>query len=410
MSTRRHVYFNAEGVQRVAGGHPWLTARHLQKNARLPQIPALCAIDGRWYFLSPQSHLRLRRFSVDGPEATSNIFVSCQDFANTFAVPLEKHFKDLFVQKKVLVEGNNLFRWVFSESDGIPGLIIDVFEDIVVCQIQTAPIELFWPCLSECLHKAFLAATGSRIRTLVEKRSHPLRSKEGLAVVSSDILQGEPLSAQKYAWNGLLWNMTPGQAQKTGAYLDQRENHLATVAWAKRLGLKEALDVCSFEGGFGIHLLKAGLSVTAVDISDSAIQRLQSNAALNFKDPKLSTVCADAFDFLREFHKSGRRVDLIVLDPPPFAKNKEQADKGFQGFLDLNLRAVLALKPGGLLVSCSCSQAVGFSEMTKIFRKIAASTGRSLKILETRGPAADHLAPIHFPEGQYLNAWLIQVY
>lgn len=336
--------------------------------------------------------------------------VSSDDFMATLGPALTEHLTDLIHKKRLLVGGETLFRWVFSESDGIPGLIVDVFGDVIVCQIQSAPLEAFWPSVSECLKQAFLKATGQAIRTRVEKRSHSIRAKEGLPIIPNDQIIGAPLAPAEYSWNGLKWTLTPGMSQKTGAYLDQLTNHQTAVRWAKQLRLTEALDVCCFEGGFGLHLLKAGMKVAAVDVSEPALQALKQNAELNGMALDLLSIAqSDAFEFLKTFHKSGQRSEMIVLDPPPFAKSKEQADAGLRGFHDLNLRAVLALKPGGLLVSCSCSQAIGAQEMTQIFRKIAGSTGRSLKVLDRCGPSPDHMAPISFPEGHYLQAWFIQI-
>ncbi len=390
--SRIEALLNPEGLKVWRSNHPWITAKHLAQ--KLPQVPCVIPIGGRLFFLSPQSHLRLREIKINAE--LSDIVVSNEQFEKLLLEPLTHHLKNLLAIKQNLVGGDALFRWVFAENDGLPGLVIDVFENKVVCQIQSAPVEYFWKTILQAIRSAF-----GRDCDIIERRNAKVRLKEGLSL--EDVtFEGE---ASVYNWNGLKWWMQPGQSQKTGAYLDQRQNHLLALRWAQQLDVKTALDVCSFEGGFGLHLQKAGIKVTGVDSSQIALDTYQKNAELN--EVTVDVVRSDAFEFLRAFHKSGQKTDCVILDPPPLARDSEHREAAARAFYDLNLRAVLSLNSGGLLVSCSCSHAMGENEILKTLRKVSRETSRTLKVLQTSGPSPDHAASVLFPEGNYLSAFFV---
>jgi 23S rRNA (cytosine1962-C5)-methyltransferase len=397
------TYLNDEGIKHWRSGHPWLTANHLAKGVRLPKVPCALFLAGSWYLLSPASHLRLRRLGVHVDEGAT--VATADDFAKKFGDALTVQFANLLNLKRRFVEGENLFRWIFGDADGFPGLVVDVFEDTLVGEILSAPVEVFWPAIESCLKKAFMSERGQAPREVLAKRNHSIRLKEGLAVEPV-----ERASQRRWLpWNSLQWHFDPGGAQKTGAYLDQRMNHLRAAHWARVFNIRHAHDICCFEGGFGMHLLKAGVSVTAVDTSQAALDVLRINADKNELQKSLTVRRQDAFEYLQELHKSGEWADMIVLDPPPFAPSQEQKDSALRGFYDLNKRAILCLRSNGLLVSCSCSHALGMTEMKKAFRRIALEIGRELRVLEIQGASPDHTRSLAFPEGDYLTAFFIAV-
>jgi 23S rRNA (cytosine1962-C5)-methyltransferase len=397
------TYLNEEGLKHWRSGHPWLTPHHLAKGVHLPKVPGAFFLGGSWFLLSPASHLRLRRFGLRAEEGP--VIATVSEFQKYFREGLEKHLATLFDLKKQMVQGDGLFRWIFGDADGYPGFVVDVFEDTLVCEILSAPIELFWPALQESLEATFTRLLGQQPRRILPLRHHSIRSKEGL------ILEDLQRSSERhwYLWNGLHWSMDPGGAQKTGAYLDQRMNHQRAAFWASEFKIAKAFDVCCYEGGFGLHLLKAGVAVTGVDTSASALEIYRANAEHNDLSALLHLEKQDAFSFLQALHRSAERAEMIVLDPPPFAPASENKDSALRGFHDLNKRAVQCLRPNGLLVSCSCSHALGVAEMKKAFRRIALETGRELRVLEIQGASPDHTRSLAFPEGDYLTAFFIAV-
>lgn len=401
---------SSEGFDRLRRGHPWLFASQLNRKYRFPEKPCVMAVGEHWFFYSPRSEIRLRRL---GP-ATRNWLVSDQTvvseqaaFAALFGPKLRELLTHALQAKLRLSAPDRCFRWVFSEMDLIPGLSLDVFEETVVAQLQTAPIEEFWPTLRPLIEEVYIQLLGSEPK-IIEMRNAPARKHEGLPVVADE--DREPVAGRWRRWNGLEWWIKAGGPQKTGSYLDQKDNHRVTLEWAQRLGLREAWDFCSFEGGFGLHLAKAGIKVLAVDQSEEALAVAHQNAVRNGVLPEnYETLAGDVFEIARRFFDEGRRTELIVLDPPSFVKSKAQKEGALRGFKELNLRAMHCLKPGGLLVSCACSHNISREDYGRMLARAGHDARRGLKILEVRGPAADHAPLLGFPESEYLQAWFLEI-
>jgi 23S rRNA (cytosine1962-C5)-methyltransferase len=403
------------GVDRIKKNHPWLRVTDLIDAKSAPARPSLVPIGGQLWLCSPASFLRFRRIGPRGhfPGDKLKLVVTNAAQAADFLKPwLLDHLKNVLINK---IEAFHLqsrseaicLRWIFSENDFIPGLIIDAFQDKIIAQLNSAPMEWLWPFIKDDVLKIYSQITQIKAH-LIELRNSSVRLKENLPlIVNSEIntdLETTPLN-----WNGLIWNMAPGKNQKTGSYLDQRENHIKTKKYAETMHLKNAWDLCSYEGGFTLHLLKAGLTVTAVDQSEHALEVLMQNIKSNELDANQITIShSDLFDFLDSDQKLPA-PDLIVLDPPSFVKNVKNLSPALKAYTDLNSKCMSAIQSGGLLVSCVCSQAVNKEVYKNVLIQSAAEARRKITILEMAGPSADHAPLAEFPEGDYLQAWFIKV-
>ncbi len=202
---------------------------------------------------------------------------------------------------------------------------------------------------------------------------------------------------------GVRFHYDAFEGQKTGAFLDQRENYAAAARYAHG----EALDAFCYQGGFALHLAQKCASVTAVDSSRPALEMAEKNASLN--DREVEWIEANAFDLLRDYAAANRRYDTIVLDPPAFAKSKRELDKALRGYKELNLRAMKMLRPGGILITCSCSFHVGVQDFVKVLADAAQDVHRSLRIVENLGAAKDHPILLNVPETSYLKCLILSV-
>jgi len=405
-------HLKPRGFGKLMSGHPWLLKNYFQKNFEFPKDVGVYPLGEHWFLYSPQSEICFRRL---GPaerfwpdlKLSRAPILNLDEFEKTFYAPLLKHCIQTFETKKKLLNNESCFRWIFSENDFIPGLTVDIFENTLVVQLQTAPIEFFWSQLKKILLNALSATTKQDISCfkILEQRHHSIRKKEGLPLIQNNVSK----KINVY-WNGLKWKVSPGASQKTGAYLDQRDNHLKTLHWAQKMEVKEAWDLCCYEGGFGVHLAKEGIKVTAIDLSDDALLRAKENAELNgVSADTYETVKQDVFYFLTEKFARAEKTDLIILDPPSFTKRASKVNRALKGYRDLNLRAMHCLKPGGLLVTCSCSHHIDRESFFYMLQEAAHDARRSVHVLEVCGPSIDHAPAISFPEGVYLQTWFLSI-
>jgi 23S rRNA (cytosine1962-C5)-methyltransferase len=216
----------------------------------------------------------------------------------------------------------------------------------------------------------------------------------------------EPTLQTIFSLNGLRFHFDAAAGQKTGAFLDQRLNYAA----AARHAHGRALDVCTYQGGFALHLARACTHVTGVDASRAALEVADRNLSLNPDlKAKVAWIEADAFDLLREWEESAARFDTIVLDPPAFAKSKRAAEGAIRGYKELNLRALKMLAPGGTLITCSCSHHISIEDFLAVVRAASSDAGRRVQLLEMRGAASDHPAILTLPETSYLKCLILRV-
>jgi 23S rRNA (cytosine1962-C5)-methyltransferase len=301
---------------------------------------------------------------------------------------------------------NDACRLIFSEADGLPGIVADRYNDLVIVQLLTQGTaqDDVRQVLTEVLRERFGEAT------ILERPDPKIRELEQLAAPSSAPLYSadvdSPQLTTAFSINGLRFHYDAGSGQKTGAFLDQRLNYAASARYARG----SALDICTYQGGFAIHMAERCREVTGVDASRSALQVADRNLELN---PELAArvqwMEADAFELLREYEAANQRYDTIVLDPPAFAKSKRAAEGAMRGYKELNLRAMKMLQPGGTLVTCSCSHHIGLQEFTEVVAAAASDAGRRVQVLEIRGAAPDHPAVLTLPETTYLKCLICRV-
>ena len=301
-----------------------------------------------------------------------------------------------------LVHDTDAYRVIFSEADFLPGLIVDRYNDILSLQILTQAMD------ADPVRQTITAELTPRLNpaSIIERVDPRVRELETLPPRASGLLQGEK-SATTFTMNGIKFHFDALEGQKTGAFLDHRENYAAAAQYAKG----EALDVFCYQGGFALHLAPRCSQVTGVDSSRPALEVADQNAALNRRDsqPEIEWIEANAFDLLKDYSSSDRRYDTIILDPPAFAKSKRDLDAALRGYKELNLRALKMLRPGGILVTCSCSYHVSQSNFLEMLADAALDAHRTLRLLEVRGQAKDHPVLLSVPETAYLKCVIAAV-
>jgi 23S rRNA (cytosine1962-C5)-methyltransferase len=291
------------------------------------------------------------------------------------------------------------YRLVHAEADGLPSLIVDRYGDILVVQLLSAGLERFRAEILEALLDVCAPAG------VLARNDVPVRRLERLPeeVV---LLHGTVPEELEVRENDVAYLAAPWSGQKTGAFLDQRENRARAAVLARG----RALDCFSYHGSFALHLAQHAERVTAVDSSAAALERARQNAALNpGVADRVEFVEANAFDFLRAQDDSGARYDTIVIDPPAFAKRKDALDAALRGYKELNLRALRILAPGGVLCTFSCSYHISQWHFREMLQSAAADTGRAVRWLEWRGQALDHPEVMQIPESAYLKGAVLQV-
>lgn len=305
---------------------------------------------------------------------------------------LRERIANAIAYRESLVRDTNAYRVIFSEADFLPGLIVDRYNEILSLQILTqamdaSPVrDLVISELAKSLQPA----------SIVERTDPRVRELESLAPRASDLLFGER-RATTFTMNGVQFYFDALAGQKTGAFLDQRENYAAAASYAKG----EALDVFCYQGGFALHLASRCSQVTGVDSSRPALEVADQNAALNGR--QIDWIEANAFDLLKDYAGSSRHYDTIVLDPPAFAKTKRDLDSALRGYKELNLRALKMLRPGGILVTCTCSYHVSQASFLEMLGAASLDARRTLRLVEVRGQAKDHPMLLNIPETAYLK-------
>ena len=297
-----------------------------------------------------------------------------------------------------VVSGSNAYRVIFSEADFLPGLIVDRYDDLLSVQVLTQGMD------REAVRAVVLDELSQQFHPagIIERVEERIRQLEQLPPRASGLLAGEKTAAV-FTMNGVRFQHDGLAGQKTGAFLDQRENYAAAAAFARG----EALDVFCYQGGFALHLAGACERVTGVDSSRAALEAAEENAALNGRE--IEWIEANAFDLLREYSATGRQYDTVVLDPPAFAKTRRTLETALRGYKELNLRALKMLRPGGTLVTCSCSYHVGPGDFLEMLRSAAADARRPLRVVANRTQAADHPVLLSVPETCYLKCVIASV-
>jgi 23S rRNA (cytosine1962-C5)-methyltransferase len=300
------------------------------------------------------------------------------------------------------VENSDSYRLIFSEADQLPGAIADRYNDIVTVQFLAQATDQEW------FRRALLETIQEEVTpvAIVERVEERIRELEQLPVRESGLLFGDRTSTV-FALNDVRFGFNALEGQKTGAFLDQRENYAAAARYAHG----EAMDVFTYQGGFALHLARVCEHVTGVDSSRAALETAEKNEALNRESNRneIEWVEANAFDLLKDWSSAGKQFDTIVLDPPAFAKSKKDSGAALRGYKEINLRALKMLRPGGVLVTCSCSHHVSETDFLDMLRDAASDARRIVRVLEKRGQAKDHPILLGVPETAYLKCVILQV-
>jgi 23S rRNA (cytosine1962-C5)-methyltransferase len=392
-----HLVVSRKGALRLAAGHPWVYKSDVTQVASGTAPGTLVAVaEERGRFLgsalySSSSQIAVRLVSTGPVEDLPGL--------------VRERITAAVAYRKNLVSGTNAYRLVFSEADQLPGLIADRFNDILSVQILTQAMDRteVRAAIVETLQEQVPEA-----ENVIERVDARIRQLEELEPKQSGLLAGNKTSTT-YEMNGLKFQFDGVAGQKTGGFLDQRENYAAATAYAHG----EALDVCTYQGGFALHLAasKKVSAVAAVDISRPALEVADENARNNADviGKEIEWIEGNAFDLLKDYASAGRQYDTIVLDPPAFAKSKRTLETAIRGYKEMNLRALKMLRPGGILVTCSCSFHVSEAEFLGVLASAAADAHRAVKILEKRGAAKDHPAVLTIPETSYLKCIICTV-
>ncbi|MCX7823182.1 MAG: class I SAM-dependent rRNA methyltransferase [Syntrophobacterales bacterium] len=316
--------------------------------------------------------------------------------------PSRLYFRRLLEQasemRKKLYTESTCYRLFYSESDGLPGLIVDRYGDVLVYQITTLGASKLEDLIRELLIELFSPVA------IVARNDTSARIIEGLPLEKA-VVWGELPEELWVKIDELFFLVDPLNGQKTGHYLDQRENRkvLRKFSYGSRM-----LDLFCYDGGWGLSgALYGAKEIVFVDQSDTALDRAKINAIRNGLLPRCTFVESDVFEFLKASER--KEFDIIVSDPPAFVKNKRALPQAIKGYTDLNRRALLAIRDGGILVSCSCSHHVSIELFEEILRKAALASGKKLLVLETRSQSPDHPILIAMPETRYLKCYVTKV-
>jgi 23S rRNA (cytosine1962-C5)-methyltransferase len=382
------VTVSPRGASRLKDGHVWVYRSDIVSADGIPPGSIVAVTDHRGHILgsalySSSSQIAIRLISHES--------------GAQFPALLRQRIVEAIAYREPIVADTNAYRVIFSEADFLPGLIVDRYNDILSVQSLTQAMdtgmvrEVLISELSERLHPA----------SIVERVDARVRQLEDLQPRPSGLLLGEKNSTV-FTMNGIQFKFDALEGQKTGAFLDQRENYAAAAQYAHG----EALDVFCYQGGFALHLAQRCWHVTGVDSSRPALEVADQNAALNqsyFQGKEIEWIEANAFDLLKDYAGSGQRYDMVVLDPPAFAKSKRDLDAAMRGYKELNLRALKMLRPRGTLVSCSCSYHVNQRDFIEMVGLAARDAHRQLRISEVRGQSKDHPILPNVPETSYLK-------
>jgi 23S rRNA (cytosine1962-C5)-methyltransferase len=408
---------------RLRSGHVWVYASELESlKLGEGEAPGLLPVaDNRGILLgtalySPASQIALRMVSREA--------IGEPQWLEMLAARLHRAIEQRMGILGPLAGKSNSCRLCFSEADELPGLVIDKYADLVVLQLLTKGLDsgaVRETCV-RVLRDTLLdpdygaAKEAGGLATIWERPDPRIRELEGLPAPAPGPLwtanAKEPKTETQFLLNGLKFFYDANAGQKTGAFLDQHANYHAAerYAWLKSPGGR-ALDVCCYQGGFALHLARVSKSVTGIDASHASLQVAERNLEANrdvIGDKQVDWIEADAFEILRDWSAAGEQFDTIVLDPPAFAKSKRAVEGALRGYKELNLRALKMLRPGGMLVTCSCSHHVSRAELEGAVAAAAADAGARVRLLERRGAAPDHPVVLNLPETEYLKCLVLE--
>lgn len=382
------IFLKKGEEKRIVAGHSWVYANEVariegkDKNGALATVRAF---DGRYIgkgYINHASKILVRIFLRGNEEESEELLLSRIRRAND-------HRRALGYE--------NCYRAVFAEADDLPALIVDKYGDYLCVQLLSLGVYLRKAQIVNALVRVFSP------KGIYERSDVSVRKKEGLAE-ETGVLYGEVPERVEIEENGLRMLVSLQKGQKTGYFLDQKENRFAVRRYARG----DVLDCFCNSGGFSLNAALSADCVTALDISEFALENVRENAALNGIS-NIRTQCGDVFEVLRAYKAEGRKFDCIVLDPPAFCKSADEVKDAYRGYKDLNLLAMKLVRPGGYLVTCSCSHYMTFPLFEKMLVEAARSSGRRVQSVETKTQAPDHPSLLCAEETQYLKFFVLHV-
>ena len=381
------VRVTRRGADRARAGHLWIYRSDVAGAGGAAAGSCVRVTDERGHFVgrglySDRSEIALRLLSRRDEEIDRAWWLA--------------RLRAAAARRERLARDADAYRLVYAEGDALPSLIVDRYKDVLVLQTLSQGTDAIKPMLVELLVEEFGP------RAVVERNDVRVRKLEGLEM-RAGVVYGDAPEEMEVVQHGLRFAVAPLGGQKTGAFLDQRENHLAAREYARG----RALDCFTFNGGFALSIARACESVVGLDVSADAVAASRRNAELNglanveFRE-------ANVFDALREMQEAGERFDTIVLDPPAFAKNRASVAAAARGYKEINLRALKMLEPGGHLVTCTCSYHMTEPLFLEVIAEAAADARRRVQIVERRTQSADHPVLVGVPETLYLKCVVLR--
>jgi 23S rRNA (cytosine1962-C5)-methyltransferase len=377
----------------IIQGHPWIYSGAIERVEGDPGMGETVLVKDGWdntigrAAYSPMSKIRARMWSWNTEEQINDSFLRNK---LRIAISLRQNIN------------SNAYRLVNAESDSLPGLVVDRYANYLVLQSLTAGVEYWKDTIARCLIEL------TEIPNIYERSDVEVRTLEGLPQQCGLLAGTEPESTIEIEENGLRFKVDIHSGQKTGFYLDQRENRAKILPYVRN---KNVLNCFCFSGAFGVYAIQGGASqVVSVDSSADAIELAKMNTVINFPDfHNLEWVVADVFTYLRQLRDQSHTFDVIVLDPPKFAPTRKLAEQAARGYKDINLLAMKLLNPGGILVTFSCSGGISAEFFQTILSGAASDAHRQVIIQERLFQSKDHTVSLHFPEGEYLKGFICNV-
>lgn len=381
------VTVNRKAEDRVESGHLWIYSSDIQDRGEAQPGSVVRVLNPRGKPLgvahySSTSQITLRLLSRKVEEIGTEFY--------------RQRMSDALRHRRRVVSDSDAYRLVHAEGDLLPGLMVDVYGEHAVLQQLDQGME------SDRDHILAALLGVLRPQSVLARNDAAVRKLENLPMETT-VLHGETPERAEVRINGLTFHCDLKCGQKTGVYLDQRENYLA----ARRFARGKALDCFTSTGGFALHLASVCETVDALDSGAAALETARANAAANGIE-NISFLEADVFDYLAGAHLARRRFDTIVLDPPAFAKSRSSVEGALRGYKEINHRALRLLEPGGILVTCSCSHHVGEADLLQVVAEAALDTRRTLRVLDRRSQAQDHPILLTVPETHYLKCLVLE--
>jgi 23S rRNA (cytosine1962-C5)-methyltransferase len=383
------VKINRRASERVAAGHPWIFTSDVTDRAQAHAGAVVKVVDPRG---RPQG---TAHYSSSSQIALRMLTDQVQEIDRDFYL---RRLRAAEAHRQTLVRDTDAYRVVYAEADLLPGLIVDRYGDYLVMQTLDQGMDAAKQTIASCLEEIF------HPHGIVARNDAPVRIKEELPLETTT-MSGEVPDSVSLRMNGLALTADLLHGQKTGIFLDQRENYLAAIRYARG---GRVLDCFTSTGGFALHLAPKSESVEAVDSSTPALERARSTAAANgignveFRE-------ADVFDLLNAYNSARREFAMVVLDPPAFTKSRKNLEAAGGAYKEINLRALRLLPPGGVLVTCSCSHHFSEAALLEVLAQASLDAKRTLRVLERRTQSQDHPILLTVPETLYLKCLVLEV-